>query len=277
MLYITWNGTKGIEIGNFTLHFYSLMFVFAFLFGFKIMEFIFKKEKEDIQKLDKIFTYTFLGTLLGARLGHVIFYQSELFFQDPLSILLPFRFQPEFKFTGFQGLASHGALLGVCISTYLASRYILKKNPLWLMDRMVFPFALGGFFVRIGNFFNSEIIGKPFNSDFAVLFLQQSDEYGMIVPRHASQVYEAICYLIFFIILMILYIKTDKQNYLGWFFGLFMTVLWFIRFCIEFTKEPQGDEYTTFLNFNSGQTLSIPMIIIGIIILITSKNRKINV
>lgn len=272
--YIVWKGIHSINIGFFKIRCYSLMFVLAFLIGKQILSYILKKENQDYAKLEKIFIYTLFSTILGARLGHVLFYQKELFFKDPLSIFLPFRFVPNFQFTGFQGLASHGACITVIISTLLISYFFLHKNPLWLMDRMVFPFTLGGCFIRLGNFCNSEIIGKPFNAFFSILFINQNIEYGAIVPRHPTQIYEAILYLIFFIILMTLYITTDKKEYLGWFFGLFMLVLWSIRFIIEFIKESQGIEYINFFTLNSGQILSIPLIILGLIIFLTSKNRK---
>lgn len=272
--YISWKGSEGIDIGFLRIRVYSLMFILSFLIGKKIMDYIFNQENEDHQKLEKIFIYTLISTILGARLGHVFFYEKELFLKDPLSIILPFSFVSNLEFTGFQGLASHGALIGVVISTILISYFFLHKHPLWLMDRMVLPFTLGGFFIRLGNFFNSEIIGKPYNAFFSVLFLNQNKKYGAIVPRHPSQIYEAVLYLILFVILIIFYVKTDKKKYLGWFFGLFMSLLWSIRFIIEFFKEEQGKEYIQFFNLNSGQILSIPLIIIGLIFFITAKNRK---
>lgn len=272
--YILWKGTNGIYIGCLKIRFYSLMFILAFFVGKKIMDYIFNQEHEDYEKLDKIFIYTLISTILGARLGHVLFYEKELFLYDPLSIILPFSFSSKFQFTGFQGLASHGALISVTISTILLSYYVLHKHPLWLMDRMVLPFSFGGFCIRLGNFFNSEIIGKPCNLFFSVLFVNQNKTYGAIVPRHPAQIYEAILYLILFIILILIYIHTNKKQYLGWFFGFFMLVLWTIRFIIEFFKESQGKEYIHFMNLNSGQILSIPLMIIGIFFLYTSKNRK---
>lgn len=272
--YIIWKGIDGINIGFITIRFYSLMFVLAFLFGFKIMEFIFDIDKENKKKLDQIFIYTFLGTILGARLGHIIFYDIDILINDPISVFLPFSFFPNFHLTGFHGLASHGAFIGVVISSFFSNYFYLNKNPLWLLDRMVIPFTLGAFFVRLGNFFNSEIIGKPCNSFFAILFIKQSKSYGKIVARHPAQIYESISYFIFFIILIFIYLKTNKKKYLGWLFGFFMLVIFTIRFFIEYIKEPQGLEYTKFLNFNTGQTLSIPMIIIGMLILFLSKKNK---
>lgn len=272
--YIIWKGSDGIDIGFLKIRFYSLMFILSFLIGKKIMDYIFNQENKDYKKLEKIFIYTLISTIFGARLGHVIFYEKEIFIRDPLSVIFPFSFVSNIQFTGFQGLSSHGALIGVIISTVLVSYFCLYKSPLWLMDRIVLPFTLGGFFVRVGNFFNSEIIGKPCDAFFSVLFLNQNKNYGAMVPRHPSQIYEALLYLLLFIILMFYYIKTDKKKYLGWFFGCFMFSLWSIRFIVEFFKEEQGKEYIKFMNLNSGQLLSIPLIIMGLIFFFTSKYRK---
>lgn len=276
LLYITWPGYEGIPIGSFTLRFYSLMFLIAFFLGYKIMEYIFRKEGENTKLLDKLLLYTFLGTLIGARLGHCFFYDWHTYYKDHFwEIFLPFRFTPEFQFVGFQGLASHGAFVGVAISLWIASKSFLKKNPLWTYDRMAVVFSLGGVFVRLGNFFNSEIVGKPWDGPFAVLFLKQSLEYGEIVPRHPAQLYEAICYLILFFILAYLFFKTQIKQKQGVLFGIFLVALWTIRFLIEFSKEPQGDEFITGASLNTGQWLSIPFILLGIgIILFANQTAK---
>ena len=170
--YIVWNPSEGIDLGFIMIRYYSLMFVIAFGLGWMIMKQIFVRENEPIEKLDSLFIYTVIGTLLGARLGHVIFYQSELFSKDPLSILLPIRTVPEFEFTGFAGLASHGAAIAIIISTYLFSKKVMKKPLLWLLDRVVVTVAAGAVFVRIGNFINSEIVGTVTQSKFGIQFLQ---------------------------------------------------------------------------------------------------------
>lgn len=273
LLYFVWNPDLGIHLLGFTIRYYSLMFVCAFSLGYYLMYFMFKKEKEDTKLLDPLFMYMFFAVILGARLGHVLFYQRELFVEDPLSILLPIRTKPHFEFTGFQGLASHGAAIGIVLSLYLYNKKFLKRNPLWILDRIVIPVAIGGMFVRFGNFFNSEIVGKPSDLPWAIKFVQQSDEYGAIVPRHPGQLYEASGYFLLFISLMIIYLKTDKKKYLGWIFGYFLIILFGIRFIVEFFKEPQGIEYINWFGINTGQWLSIPFILAGIYIMYTSKNR----
>nr|HMQ45712.1 prolipoprotein diacylglyceryl transferase [Mariniflexile sp.] len=161
LLKFDWNPITGIDIiGNFKLHFYSLMWVVAFVLGWYIMKRIFTKEKVSLEYLDPLFIYTVLATMIGARLGHVLFYQSELITEDFLSIFLPIRTNPTFEFTGFQGLASHGAAIGIIIGMYLYRKKYQYKSLLWILDRVVISVASGAVFIRIGNFINSEIIGK---------------------------------------------------------------------------------------------------------------------
>lgn len=271
-----WNPSKGINLGFFTLHFYSLMFVFAFGFGSILMAKIFKIDGVEAKYLDPLATWTIIGTIFGARIGHVLFYQPELIQQDFWAVFLPFRTRPQFEFTGFSGLASHGATIALILTTLYYSFKIIKKNPLWVYDRLGIVVALGGMFVRMGNFFNSEIIGKPANpsSPFAVFFPQMSDEYGITIPRYPTQIFEAVGYLLLFFLLWYLYKYTNKKYQQGWLFGVFFTILWSIRFFVEFLKEPQGDEFISFAGLNTGQVLSLPFILIGIILMFISKRFK---
>ena len=161
-LQFTWDpSSAGIDLfGKFTIHYYSLMWMLAFILGWYIMKRIYMKENLSEEKLDSLFVYTILGTMIGARLGHVIFYQIELFEQDFFSVFLPFRFNPTFEFTGFRGLASHGAAIGIITAMYLYNSRVLKKSVLWILDRIVVPVAIGGAFIRIGNFFYVWTRGK---------------------------------------------------------------------------------------------------------------------
>lgn len=256
---IVWDPSKGIDLGFFMIRYYSLMYLVAFTLGWYLMKNILERERMGQKELDAIFMYTVIAVLAGARLGHVIFYQPELFIEDPLSIILPARFVPEFEFTGFQGLASHGAAIGVILAMYFYSKKVVKKPILWTLDRVVIPVASGGVFIRIGNFINSEIIGKPTNSDYGVIFAQLGEDFA----RHPAQLYEAGCYVIVFIILMFLYWKTDKREKLGFIFGVFLVLLWSVRFFVEFLKEAQVENRATWA-LNTGQWLSIPFIIIGL-------------
>lgn len=276
-LVTTWDPSTGFHLGPVTLHFYSLMFIIAFGLGYVIMTKIYKIDNVNEKYVEPLFTWTLLGTILGARLGHVIFYQPELFHQDFWSVFLPIRTKPTFEFTGFSGLASHGATIALIFTTLWYSFKIIKKNPFWVYDRIGIVVALGGGFVRIGNFFNSEIIGKPTpaGSVWAVLFPQQSSEYGPIVPRYPAQLFEASGYFLLALLLWILYRYTKKKYQQGWLFGLFFIILWAVRFFVEFLKEPQGDEFIHFHGLNTGQVLSIPFMIAGVVIMIYSKNNKI--
>jgi len=274
-----WNPKTGFKLGPINLHYYSLMFVLAFGFGYFLMKKIFIIDGVDSKYLEPIFTWTLIGTILGARLGHVIFYQPELFKQDFWAVFLPIQTKPEFKFTGFSGLASHGATIALIFTTLYYSYKIIKKNPFWVYDRLGIVVALGGAFVRIGNFFNSEIIGKPAPKDsvFAVLFPQQSSEYGISVPRYPSQLFESVGYVLLFILLWWLYRRTQKKYQQGWLFGLFFTLLWAIRFFVEFLKEAQGDEFIQFAGLNTGQVLSVPFMIAGIGIMFYSSSKRMRI
>ena len=294
LLKLDWNPITGIDIvGNFKLHFYSLMWVVAFILGWYIMKRIFTKEKIALEFLDPLFIYTVLATMIGARLGHVLFYQSELIYDDFFSIFLPFSFKDGIEFTGFQGLASHGAAIGIIIGMYLYRKKYKYKSLLWILDRVVISVASGAVFIRIGNFINSEIIGKVTDSSLGVRFIQ--DHYNKYqitqitgikdiqkaydavtnnpqfsnlleaVPyRHPAQLYESFCYIFVFLILLYFYSSTIKRQQTGFLFGLFLILLWTVRFFVEFVKEPQGDEYINWFGLNTGQWLSIPFILIGL-------------
>ena len=257
MLFLSIDWDPSIElfkIGSFAVRYYSLMFVIAFVLGLQIMKKIFNREGVSIEKLDSLFIYTVIATLLGARIGHFLFYDTAFLLSHPLEVLLPVRFNP-FQFTGYQGLASHGAAIGIIIAMYFYSKKVIQKPMLWILDRIVVPVASGAIFVRIGNLMNSEIIGKPTNTDYGFVFKQLGEDF----PRHPTQLYEALGYLITFIVLWYVYWKTDKREKLGYLFGLFMVFLWSVRLIVEFFKEAQVDQRGEW-ELNTGQLLSIPMI-----------------
>ncbi|MCL5130417.1 MULTISPECIES: prolipoprotein diacylglyceryl transferase [unclassified Algibacter] len=303
LLKFDWNPITGIDIiGNFKIHFYSLMWVTAFVIGWYIMKRIFTKEKVSLEYLDPLFIYTVLSTMIGARLGHVIFYQSELLSEDFFSVFLPVKFKGGFEFTGFQGLASHGAAIGIIIGMYLYRRKYNYKSILWILDRIVIPVASGAIFIRIGNFINSEIIGKITDSNFGVRFIQDQyykneimqrtgikdvqKAYNAVtdnpkfqnlldaVPyRHPAQLYESFCYIFVFLILLYFYVKTEKRNQTGFLFGLFLVLLWTVRFFVEFVKEAQVDVRSTWA-LNTGQWLSIPFVLIGLYFMFVYKPKN---
>ena len=195
-LNIVWNPSEGIDLGFFVIRFYSLMFVIAFGLGWYIMKKIFERENESVEKLDTLFIWTVLATLIGARLGHVLFYDWEYYRNHLLEIFLPFRFEPHFEFTGFQGLASHGAAISIIITMYYYSKKILKRPQMWILDRIVIPVSSGAIFVRLGNFFNSEIVGKETDSAFGIKFVRDyfspSDAVNATKIANPKEAYHAI-------------------------------------------------------------------------------------
>jgi len=292
-LSFVWNPTEGIDLGFFQIRYYSLMFVIAFGLGWLITKKIFEREGEPLEKLDSLFIWTVLSTLLGARLGHVFFYDWEYYRNHLGEILLPFKFQPQFEFTGFQGLASHGAAIAIIIAMYYFSKNIMKRPMLWVLDRVVIPVASGAIFVRLGNFFNSEIVGHKTDSALGIQFVRDhfsvrdavkltglqkpNDAYHAItndpkfatlleqVPaKHPAQLYEAVCYIFVFAILYFLYWKTNVRERIGYLFGLFLVLLWSVRFVVEYVKESQGGFESALGLFSTGQWLSIPFILVGL-------------
>ena len=233
-----------------------------------IYYFGYQTEQSGLEEYDSLFIYTVIATLLGARLGHFLFYDTEFLLSNPLEVLLPVKFNP-FRFTGYQGLASHGAAIGIIIAMYFYSKKVVKKPMLWILDRIVIPVASGAIFVRIGNLMNSEIIGKPTNSDYGFIFKQLGEDF----PRHPTQLYEAFGYLITFVLLWYIYWKTDKKDKLGYLFGLFMVCLWSVRLIVEFFKEAQVDQRGDW-DLNTGQLLSIPMIVVGIYFMFRKSVKK---
>ena len=271
-LSITWDPSLGIDLGFFIIRWYSLMFVAAFIIGLRLMKKIYIRENIHLEKLDTLFMYTFIAMLVGMRFGEVFFYSWDYYKNNLLEIILPlkratgetaiFGLVEGWKFTGYTGFASHGAAIAIILSMYWYSRKHLNKSLLFILDRMSIVCALGAAFVRIGNFFNSEIYGKPTGSNFGVIFKNSDAE---MLPRHPTQLYEALCYLILFFVLWRFYWKTDKKQKTGFLFGVFMIGLWSARFFIEFFKEAQVDGREDWiLSLNTGQVLSIPLILIGL-------------
>ncbi|MBA4134834.1 MAG: prolipoprotein diacylglyceryl transferase [Flavobacterium sp.] len=290
---MVWNPSEGIDIGFFIIRYYSLMFVIAFGLGWYIMKKIYERENESIDKLDTLFIWTVIATLLGARLGQVFFYDWEYFRNNPTEILLPFKFHPEFEFTGFRGLASHGAAIAIIIAMYFYSKKVIKRPILWVLDRVVIPVASGAIFVRIGNFFNSEIVGNVTDSAFGIKFVrdyysakdvmnitklsnvndayhaiatdpQYADLLAKVPMKHPAQLYEAFLYIFVFFTLYFLYWKTKTAEKQGLLFGYFLVMLWSVRFAVEYVKESQGGIEESFGLLSTGQWLSIPFILVGI-------------
>ncbi len=388
--YLIWNGSPEIaELGPFSLRWYGLLFALGFLISQQILYYIYRTEGKPEKDVDTLTLYMVIATILGARLGHVIFYQPEMLWEDPLGVILPFEFSP-FRFTGFTGIASHGGAIGILLALWIYSRYsilfskqteeagekkikkgvfITRRNKegqsyLQVLDRIVILVALTGALIRTGNYFNSEIIGKPYNGPTSVVFMgrvteaiktedgdknplehieykpnkqlpagQQGrvpiDMYLLFKPgvsendarvfiyrtvqgylnrfsefveepagnilrfelvtepsgsvatkvatfgiaRHPAQLYEAVSCVILFLVLLSIWYKYKANLPEGRIFGIFMIVLWSLRFAYEFLKENQVD-FENNLPLNMGQLLSIPLVLVGVVVLIRSFRQK---
>jgi phosphatidylglycerol---prolipoprotein diacylglyceryl transferase len=246
------------SIGPVIIRWYGLLFALSFLVGYQIMSVIYSKEHRSENELNDLIWYMILGTVLGARLGHCLFYNPGYYLSHPIEILEIWK----------GGLASHGAAITILIAIYLYVRKNKDITFLWLMDRMVIPAALGGFFIRMGNLFNSEIIGKPTNAAWGFVFTSIDN-----IPRYPAQLFEAIAYLIVFFIIFAFYLRSNGKFNQGFIFGLFLVTVFSFRFFVEFIKENQSlFEEKMFLNM--GQLLSIPFVVLGIY-LIFRRNKKI--
>jgi phosphatidylglycerol---prolipoprotein diacylglyceryl transferase len=250
------------SLGPISVRWYGLLFALGFIVGYQIMLWIFNKEAKSVKDLETLTFYMIISTVVGARIGHCLFYEPMEYLANPLEILKVWH----------GGLASHGAAIGIIFALWIFS-YKRKENIgfLWILDRIVITIALAGCFIRLGNFFNHEIVGAPANIPWAVLFtLDRSHE---LVPRHPTQLYEAFSYLIIFFILFFRYKKLNMKLADGQLFGLFLALVFGARFIIEFFKENQVEfegllqkfTYNTIgLHLNMGQLLSVPFVALGL-------------
>jgi prolipoprotein diacylglyceryl transferase len=257
--YVNWNiNPEIVGFWGLSIRYYGLLFASSFFFGYLILQKIFKQEGLTIELLDKLTVYMAIGTVLGARLGHCLFYQPEYYLSNPLEIIKIWH----------GGLASHGAAIGILISIF----YFSKKNKkpyLWTLDRIVIVVALGGFFIRMGNLMNSEIYGIETGLPWGFVFLRDGQE----IPRHPTQIYEALSYLLIFILIYSIYNKKGSQVKQGLIFSIFLILLFTVRFFIEFIKVDQVG-FEQGMSLNMGQWLSIPFILIGFFLLYRSFKSK---
>jgi phosphatidylglycerol---prolipoprotein diacylglyceryl transferase len=237
---------------------YGLLFASGFVLGYYIIRKMFRNEGLSDELLDKLTVYTAIGTILGARLGHCLFYEPQFYLSHPLEIIKIWK----------GGLASHGAAIGILIALWLFVRKE-KKPFLWVIDRVVIVVALAGCLIRIGNLFNSEIYGVETTLPWGFVFLQNGER----VPKHPTQIYEALAYLITFFVLLRIYWKNKGKFANGLTFGLFLIMVFTFRFLVEFVKEEQVP-FEKGMALNMGQLLSIPFILAGIALLILALTRK---
>lgn len=259
--YIIWDVNPEIfSIGSFSIRWYGLLFASGFLIGQRIMAYIFQKEGVKESLLDSLLLTMVISTVVGARLGHFLFYEPEVFFKNPLQIITP----------PFAGLASHGATIGILLGLYFYAR-TKKMSFLWVVDRIVITVALGGCFIRLGNLMNSEIVGKVTDVPWAFVFTRNFEftQY----PRHPAQLYEAIACIVLCFLLFWLWTKKKSQTPQGLLLGIFLLWVFGLRFVIEFFKENQV-AFENDLTYNMGQILSIPAVLLGFLFLgIAWKNR----
>ena len=258
--YIHWNpDPEIINILGFSLRYYGILFVSGLIIAIYILGWIFKRENIPANNLDKLTIYGIIGIIVGARLGHCLFYEPSYFLSHPLEMILPVTFPPDggIEFIGYQGLASHGGVLGLFIGIYFYSRKT-KHKMIDTLDLIAVVVGVSLGFIRLANFMNSEIIGMPTKRPWGIIFERVDN-----VPRHPAQLYEAISYFIIFGIIMIIYLKLKDRLKNGILFGLASVLFFIARFLIEFLKEDQVG-FEEGMTFNMGQLLSLPYIAAGI-------------
>jgi prolipoprotein diacylglyceryl transferase len=260
LLFVTWNPSPYFHFGSMSFSWYGLMFALAFFFGYVIMYFVFKKENVRLRIADWLLLFVLISMTIGARLGHVFFYEWDYYRQNPSEIFMLSK----------GGLASHGAAIAIALMLVVFAK-IHKMNVWWLLDRIALVIPLGGALVRIGNLMNSEIFGKITSISWGFIFT--ANENAGLLPRHPVQLYEALAYLIIAVVLMIMYIKNKQSLYQGKLFGWMIFSIFFVRFLLEFFKEAQVASEKEML-LSLGQWLSIPFIIAGILIVIRAYNSK---
>lgn len=282
LLEVVWNFQPNVIPGYKMPAWYGIMWALGFYLGFVILNRMYKSDKVPDHWMDKTFIYVLAGGVLGARLGHCLFYQPEYYLSKPLEILKIWE----------GGLASHGGAIGIIIAAYILSRRVTKTGTIWILDRLVVPTALAAFLIRMGNLFNSEIVGKPTGSDYGFKFIRHdissfdataitgkepdeayrliadAPQYAQIladVPnRYPTQLFEAISYLFIFAVIFYLFWKTNSGSIRGFLTGVFFTLLFGVRFLVEFVKENQDGVDQKLESLNMGQYLSIPLVLIGL-------------
>ena len=264
--FITWNpNPEMFNIFGISIRYYSIMWAIGLLCAYFIVKWLYKDQKIKAELFDPLFFYCFFGILIGARLGHCFFYDWSYYSNHLWEIVLPAKFTDTgMKFTGYQGLASHGGTIGLMVALWLYVRKY-KLNFVHVLDNIAIATPITACFIRLGNFMNSEIIGKATESNWGVIFSKVDS-----VPRHPSQFYEAMAYLLFFFVELFLYKKYKNKLHRGFFFGLCLTLIFTFRFFVEFTKEPQ-EAFEATMTLNMGQLLSIPFVVLGIACMIGGK------
>lgn len=271
LLYINWNPDPEIfKIFGFPIRYYGILWAVGIALAYMVVQWEYRQKKIDDKIFEPLFLYCFFGILIGARLGHCLFYQPEYYLNHFVEMILPIKQLPGggWKFIGYEGLASHGGTLGLMIALALYARK-MKMHYIDVVDMIAVATPITACCIRLANLMNSEIIGKPTDVSWAFIF-ERVDE----LPRHPAQLYEALAYLALFFVMIYLYKRGGKLIHRGFFFGLCLTAIFTFRFFVEFLKENQVS-FEDGMTFNMGQWLSIPFIILGAYFMfVYGKNKK---
>ncbi|MBN1651796.1 MAG: prolipoprotein diacylglyceryl transferase [Bacteroidales bacterium] len=263
LAYIDWNVAPQIfHLGSWEVRWYGLLFASSFFFGYILMAKFFKMAKLPENTLDRLATYMLIGTVVGARLGHIFFYEPDYYFAHPIKMLYIWE----------GGLASHGAAIGILIALGIFA-YYEKLNYFWVTDRIAIVVALAGFFIRMGNLMNSEIFGHVTTLPWGFKFYRAFPAGTEVLPHHPTQIYEGLSYLLLFVYLIWYFYKKQGKPAVAYLTGIWMIVTWGARFLIEFIKENQVD-FEANMTLNMGQWLSIPLIILGFYLVYYSKKQR---
>ena len=259
LAFIHWNVNPEIfSLGPVHVRWYGLLFAVGFLFGYNHGEKMFKHENIDLKWLESLFIYLIVATIIGARLGHVLFYGWDYYSQHPIEILYVWQ----------GGLASHGGVLGIIIAMFIWSKYVSKRSILWVLDRVVVPSVFVAALIRLGNLMNSEIYGIPTTFPWGVIFERNHET----VAKHPTQIYESLSYLVTFGVMLYMYWKTKAKDYQGLLVGVFFVMVFSARFFIEFIKEVQ-EPFEKGMTLDMGQWLSIPFVLTGIFLIIRALKK----
>ncbi|MDE5685279.1 MAG: prolipoprotein diacylglyceryl transferase [Paramuribaculum sp.] len=262
--YIIWNANPEIISNPISVRWYGMMFALGFLIGYEIVARMFRHEGAPERWLGILLMWTLAGTVIGARLGHVFFYEWDYYGAHPAEIIKIWN----------GGLASHGGTIGVIIGVLCFSFFTTRRSPLWTFDRLVIPIALVGAMIRTGNLMNSEIFGGPTTLPWGMWFVRSREWHAMYegIACHPTQIYEALCYLTLFVILMWMYWKKNLESRPGLIFGVFLIGIFLPRFLIEFIKNDQV-AFEADMILNMGQLLSIPFILLGVAMVVYAMMR----
>lgn len=272
LLYIPWQPDETIfNLGPLPIRWYGMCWMVGLVIGYFLMQWLYKRHKYPSEKFEPLFLYVFFGVLAGARLGHCLFYEPQDFltsWDGIVSIFIPFRHLADgtWRYIGYQGLASHGGVVGLLISLFLYIRKS-KMNTWVVLDFFGICSGIAAAFIRLGNLMNSEIIGKVTDVPWAFIFYKVDTH-----PRHPGQLYEAIAYLVIFVLILALYRRRPQKVGTGLYFGLCLTLIFTFRFFIEFTKIVQVD-FESGLPLDMGQILSIPLVALGAWAILRSKGK----